>query len=779
MRKSVVMLMLLLIGLLTMASVSAADNITDDVVSMEINDEISVNSVDFNATDVLVSNDQNSSHEVDDIDLKNDNGEILSSVENNNVLCDSPPYDAYSVDISENIIDYGTGGNIEMKIKPASSEYSMKYDYMFVIKDKDDNDMVNIRYNNTIPKSEEWYYISPKQFTPGIYSTVLYNTKDNKQLDESILFITSILYYTDYSATVNDTIFKYGESGNIVVDIVPASSNYYNKYNFRLDIFDSNGERKFSDGYSGTQPIYQLNCSIGSTYLSPGIYTIKLINIIDDYVMSTAKLSVFNSSNLKINANDQYVTEIVKINYSIDPKATGNLKIYLNNNYMTSVSLGNPIELGYLTEGNYTVKVVYNGDNYYFPCENEVSFKIQKLMSSFNFIKNDVNAGENLIVECKLNNDAGGTLSLNGLTKQLINGTANFIFNNIESGLHQFNISYSGDDKYYSISKSITVTIKSKEVNNAPNVQYPDFTFPKLIITTPYYKYSGGDIITYWTGNLNCYFKLYKGNKLIFNKYLTPHGSGVSTDDGYSEYSYLTKKLAIGSYTVKIVAPNGALYTKQSFKVNKLSTFVSCKSVKAKHGTTKYITVNVYKKIGGDWPSGTVKLKINGKTYKAKLKQGEAKIKIKVPSKIKTYGGKVTFLENSKYKGSSKTFKLIVKKSVITKKKKPKSFTVVVPVKLNQYTSKTVGKYKVKLHKYLTDFGSYQQINISLNLYKNNKKIKSSSPVYKTKVWYHLKSGSWKYLGINNYGKITYVNKFTYNQYLNVDKVKVTVWVKS
>lgn len=733
MRKSVVMLMLLLIGLLAVASVSAADNITDDVVGIETNDKISVNNVDFNATDVLVSNDQTSSLEVDDSDPKNDNEEMLSSVENKDVLCDSPPYDAYSVDVSENIIDYGTGGNIEMKIKPASSEYSMKYDYMFVIKDKDEHDVVNIRYNNTIPKSEEWYYISPKQFTPGIYSTVLYNTKDNKQLDESILFIKSILYYTDYSATVNDTIFKYGESGNVAVDIVPASSNYYNKYNFRLDIFDSNGERKFSDGYSGTQPIYQLNCSIGSTYLSPGIYTIKLINIIDDYVMSTAKLSVFNSSNLKINANDQYVTEIVKINYSIDPKATGSLKIYLNNNYVTSVSLGNSIELGYLTEGNYTVKVVYNGDNYYFPCEKEASFKIQKLMSSFNFIKNDVNAGGNLIVECKLNNDAGGTLSLNGLTKQLTNGTANFIFNNIESGLHQFNISYSGDDKYYSISKSITVTIKSKEVNNAPNVQYPDFTFPKLIITTPYYKYSGGDIITYWTGNLNCYFKLYKGNKLIFNKYLTPYGSGVSTDDGYSEYSYLTKKLAIGSYTVKIIAPNGALYTKKSFKVTKMPTYIDCPNVKVKYGTTKYITVKVYRKLDNDWASGTVKFTINGKTYKAKLKQGVAKIKIKVPSKIKTYACKVKFLENSKYKGSSKKFKLIVKKTIVLKSK-----TTTKSVSL--YTN---AKHTLKVNVKDSDGNKIKSGTVKVKVNGKTYKAKISNGVAKVKITAPSKTGKY------------------------------------
>lgn len=769
-----------------MSSVGAADNQTADVVGIETNDEISDNGRAYTVTDVSESNNQNSSFNIEDTNSlnQNDNNLISCSVENKDTLCDSLPYDAYSVDVSEKIIDYGSGGNIEMKIKPASSEYSTKYDYHFVIKDSNDNEVVNIRYQSNISKTEERYTISPKQFTPGIYSVVLYNTGDNKQLDECILFVTSILYYTDYSASVNDTILKYGESGNIIVDIIPASSNYYNKYYFRLDIFDFKDERKISEGYSGTEPIYQLNCSIKSDILSQGIYTIKLINVIDDYVMSTAKLSILDSSNLKINTDAKYVTDKVKINYFIDSKATGSLKIYLNNNYIKSVPIGNSIDLDYLTEGNYTVKVVYDGDTNFLPCEIEISFKIQKLIPEFNFIKNNVNAGENLIIEFILNNDAGGTISINGLTKQLINGTVKHIINNIESGLHQFNISYSGDDKYYPISKSIDVTIKSKEVDDDSNVQYPDFTFPKLIITTPYYKYSGGDIITYWTGNLNCYFNLYKGSKLIFKKYLTPYGSGVSTDDGYSEYDYLTKKLAIGSYTVKITAPNGALYTKQSFKVTKLATYVDCKSVKAKHGTTKYITVNVYKKIGGDWPSGTVKLKINGKTYKAKLKQGEAKIKIKVPSKIKTYRCKVTFLENSKYKCSSKKFKLIVKKTLVlksksttkkkttTKNKKITKFTLKIPTKLNKKINRYYGKYSVQTYKYYKS-NDKKDVTLKITVYKNGKRFSG----FDAKYYIHYKTGGGVWLYTKNAkGKGYSYNYIGYTNVLKADWVKVTVW---
>lgn len=668
MRKSVVMLMLLLVGLLAMATVSAVDNnLTDDVVGIEINDEISVNSVD--TTDVPISNDKNSSQEVNDINSKNDNEEILSSVENKDVLCDSPPYNAYSVNVSNVVINYGSDATILMNITSASSMYDYKYNFIFAIYDYDGHPVLSKRYCSNVSASQETYYMYPNQLSPGTYFILIINGYDDKQMATSTLYVKSSPPHTAYSINVEDVKIKYGESESVIINITPANSTYFNKYDFYLNIYDSEGNKKISRRYTNTSYINHEVCVVNSTQIGSGIYTIKLENFDDYYVMDTAKLNVLITSNFKIASNDYYVNEQVKINYSIDSIATGDLKVYLDNNYVKSVLVGNIIDLGYLTSGKHTIKVIYDGDELYLPCESSGSFEIHKLTPNFSLTNNNVAAYENLTIYCSLNNDAMGTVTLNGLTTQVINGKANFTINNIQEGLHQFNINYSGDEKYNSISKSINVTIKSKEINDNPNVQYPDFTFPKLIITTPYYKYSGGDIITYWTGNLNCYFKLYKGNKLIFNKYLTPHGSGVSTDDGYSEYSYLTKKLAIGSYTVKIIAPNGALYTKKSFKVTKMPTYIDCPNVKVKYGTTKYITVEVYRKLDNDWASGTVKFTINGKTYKAKLKQGEAKIKIKVPSKIKIYTCKVKFLENSKYKGSSKKFKLIVKKTIVLKSK--------------------------------------------------------------------------------------------------------------
>ena len=253
-------------------------------------------------------------------------------------------------------------------------------------------------------------------------------------------------------------------------------------------------------------------------------------------------------------------------------------------------------------------------------------------------------------------------------------------------------------------------------VYNTLTVKINGYRDAKIDITDTYYKYGPGDVIFHWEGYLKGYFNIYKGNKLIHKKLIYPKASKVLTDDDFSQYVYLTKKLALGTYTVKITNTNGKVIKKASFKVTKMPTYVYRPNVKFTSGGTKHLTVTVYNKIDDDSASGSVKVTIDGKTYKAKLNGGEANIKIKVPSKTKTYTCKASFLENSKFKSSSKTFKITVKKPVTKKikkttekstiNKKSNSKYVTLKVKYHKFISKTVKGDRVFSY-YTTTNGQY------------------------------------------------------------------------
>ena len=317
---------------------------------------------------------------------------------------------------------------------------------------------------------------------------------------------------------------------------------------------------------------------------------------------------------------------------------------------------------------------------------------------------------------------------------------------------------------------------------------YVDNKYKNVNINAPNAYYNQNKKISYsFEGNFKGSFNIYKDNSLKYSKKIDTSGyrDGIFKYNKHS-YTYAISNLKdIGKYVVKIVDSTGKVIAQSTFKIVKAPTISISDDFSTQMGAKETIYLHVFDK---DWNEadigGTAKFKINGKTYTAKVKNSLAQVKVKLPFKAKTYKCTAKYLGDKHFKGSSEKFTITVKKDITAKKtttvnkKKTTSFTVVVPVKLNQYTSKTVGKYKIVLHKYITKHSTYDQINITLDLYKNNKKIKSSSSVYKTKLWFHLKSGSWVYSGVNNYGKISY-NKITYNQFLAVDKAKVTVWVKS
>ncbi|MEE3490661.1 MAG: hypothetical protein VZR10_07325 [Methanobrevibacter sp.] len=327
--------------------------------------------------------------------------------------------------------------------------------------------------------------------------------------------------------------------------------------------------------------------------------------------------------------------------------------------------------------------------------------------------------------------------------------------------------------KYCGVVHDRTVIVK-------PSYVYDKYKDVHVTSVTAQYG-ADKEISIQWKGYFKGYLQIYKGNKLVHKSILD--SSGYVGD--YIKYKLYGDEfptatlLSVGTYKVEVVSLDGKTLAQSTIKIVKTPTKVKISSIKGKPRAKKYVTATVYDKSDGlkHW-GGKVTFKINGKTYKVKVKKGVAKLKIKLPSKEKTYNCKATFSGDKNSKSKTVKFKITVKSSSITKKtttkkNKSKSFTVTVPAKLNKKISRSHGKYKVTTYKWI-DYNSNgkKDAHLRISIYKNGKKLTG----FDAKYWVHYKTGGGVWLYTKNAGGGYKSNPIGYNNVLKTDKVTATIW---
>lgn len=286
------------------------------------------------------------------------------------------------------------------------------------------------------------------------------------------------------------------------------------------------------------------------------------------------------------------------------------------------------------------------------------------------------------------------------------------------------------------------------------------------------------------------YMKIFRGDSCIFTKYISGYGGSCSWD---------SETAPAGEYTVKIINDDGTELISKPFTIYKAKSRVDYIQIGGyalhnlpsngfKAGTKQYFSFDAIETgTGNNLKQGTAKIILNGKTYKIKINsEGVANIKIKLPSKPKKYKCIIKLIGTKNYYGSSKTLNLRIKskktakkvvKSQTKKRSEQKLFTVKIPLWVNIYSIKKIGKYKIKIKKdqHLTQ-NHERYSGYRLKCYVNGKPMNENK--YKVKIWFHINSYGWIFAGINNYGSIT-SNKLTYYQYSTMDKAKISMWKRS
>ena len=294
-------------------------------------------------------------------------------------------------------------------------------------------------------------------------------------------------------------------------------------------------------------------------------------------------------------------------------------------------------------------------------------------------------------------------------------------------------------------------------------------------------NYGEKNIIKYgWTGNLNGYFEIYKGNTLLYQKEL--YSNGYNNHDETYDGSAIK---SAGTYKAQICDEYDDILAQATIKINKAKTHTLARSFSSKIGSKEYIIAGISdpneEKIYET--SGTAKIKIAGKTYTTKFKKGLAYILIKLPLKAKTYKCTVKFLGNSNYKASSGKFtiKLNNGKVVILKKNKQvKVGKYTVKLKSNHYKSlvKAFNKDKSKTLDFKTKYKYKVKVPYTKTVkkYKTTKAVKTLYGVSYLPMINRMYSNGWTKVSEYTYTKANPQNKYGIG--LSAYTYAVCKWVK-
>ena len=702
----------------------------------------------------------------------------------------SVPYSAYSVRVSDTSMDYGYYGSILISISPALS-YVCKYDFYLKIYDSNNVEKISKRYSSTSSAYSQTYSINPRMLNPGMYTIKIENVYDNQIMATAKLNV-NILSHSDYSVNVDDTVIDFESAGEVKLSIVPDNSN---KYDFYLKVFDSNNIEKISKLYRSYNPTTSINHAIKANELDPGFYTIKIVNFADNYVMDTAMLTVRSLpySAYSVNVSDTYIDYESggKISMSISPASRYShkfdfyLKVYDSDNVEKISSRFNGtwnfISAYYtmgakeLTPGMYTIKLLNFDDNYVMDSA-ELTIGPVYVVNKYKNVK--INSPN---VYYKQNKEI--TYSFEGNLK----GCFNIYKGNTLICSKEFNTNVQITDifKYNKHSYSYAIN-KINDVGKYA-VKITD-SYGNVIAQSTF------EITKAPTMSISQDFSTKKGSKETIYLFVYDNdwnGKGINGD----------AKFKIGSKTYNVKVKNGFAQIKVKFpsklktykcsaqflgnehyksssekftiRVENDKSYVDVDSFTATSGKKYTIKAKVTSCFDGkNVKSGTVNFKINGKTYKANIKNGIAKITITAPNKAKKYTCKATHLGDKKIRGSSTKFTITVIKKKITK------FTVVVPTKLNKKISKSHGKYSIMTYKWKDEEGPHLRIYVL----KNGKRFLGFSAKYY--CHYSFGGGKWIITKTNNYEQKTVPDNYPWksfyaNNILSIDKVKVTIWVKS
>ena len=385
-KKKIYLFLIIVIGLMAISAVSAADDNATDIISIDENEEIILEE-NSNENVLNIENDDN-------IEPTNNTGtftELNDAINENDKdtveLTQNYAYDSTSDSSLKNGNVLKSNNKLgstaltaeELKNTTIDANITVNEEDMTITVELDENATGFVQYNLTGEESHIWYM----------------NVENGQSIIKYILtpgnYTVEITYLGDDKYNKNTTTKTFNIIGHIKNDTEITSTATVENYTVTITTnVDSNATGYVTLAILGQTFIVPVdNGSAVFTYdFNPGNYTAH-ITYLGDYnfnantTESTFTVEEIPLKNTTIDANITINGEDFTITVNVDPNATGFVQYNLigEENYILYMDIvdGQSIIEDALTPGNYTVEITYLGDANYNTNATSLNFTIEEI----------------------------------------------------------------------------------------------------------------------------------------------------------------------------------------------------------------------------------------------------------------------------------------------------------------------------------------------------------------------------------------------------------------
>ena len=478
-KKKIYLFLIIVIGLIAISAVSAADDNATDIISMDENEEIILEE-NSNENVLNIENDDNivSTNTTGTFTELNEaiNGNDKDTVE----LTQDYAYDSTSDSSLKNgkvlKSNYKLGNTSltaeELKNTTIDADITINEEDITINVKLDENATGFVQYNLTGEESHIWYM----------------NVENGQSIIEYILtpgnYTVEITYLGDDKYNKNTTTKTFNIIGHIKKDTEINSTATVENYTVTITTdVDSNATGYVTLAILGQTFIVPVdNGSAVFTYdFNPGNYT-AYITYLGDYnfnantTESTFTVEEIPLKNTTIDANITINGEDFTITVNVDPNATGFVQYNLigEENYILYMDIvdGQSIIEDALTPGNYTIEITYLGDANYNANTTTETFTIVGHVKKDTEISSTAEVENSTVtITTNVDSNATGFITLEILGQTFLvpvdNGRAVFTYD-FNIGTYSANIAYLGDYNFNNATTTTTFTVtnQSAELEN-------------------------------------------------------------------------------------------------------------------------------------------------------------------------------------------------------------------------------------------------------------------------------------------------------------------------